>query len=160
MATNKQRISAAAALATAIAIPAEGLRRVAYYDPPGILTVCWGHTGSDIVKNKVYSLNECKKLLEPDMLKAIEEVDQCVPNLPINVLGAFSDAVFNSGSKIACNKNKSTAARYLWQGKLIEACNELPKWNKSNIGGIMIVLPGLTKRRLQEQQLCLTGELK
>jgi GH24 family phage-related lysozyme (muramidase) len=37
-----RRRSAAAALAVAIAIPAEGLRQWAYYDPPGILTVCYG----------------------------------------------------------------------------------------------------------------------
>ena len=43
MATDRRAI--AAILATAIAVPAEGLRQWAYYDPPGILTVCRGHTG-------------------------------------------------------------------------------------------------------------------
>ena len=36
---RNKRVAAAAAIATAIAAPAEGLRQWAYYDPPGILTV-------------------------------------------------------------------------------------------------------------------------
>ncbi len=39
MASNTRRLGAAAAIATLIAIPAEGFRQFAYYDPPGILTV-------------------------------------------------------------------------------------------------------------------------
>lgn len=150
------KVAMAAALATAIAIPAEGLRQVAYYDPPGILTVCYGTT-KDVIKGKVYSLDECKDLLTRDMLNAVQEVDACVPNAPANVLAAFSDAAYNIGGKIACDTTKSTAARKLaaqdWQG----ACNELPKWDKARIAGQLIALPGLTKRREAERQLCLRG---
>ena len=34
---DSKRIAAATAIATALAVPAEGLRQYAYYDPPGIL---------------------------------------------------------------------------------------------------------------------------
>lgn len=155
MKTPSKKVGLAAALATLIAIPAEGLRQVAYYDPPGILTVCYGTTGKDVVKGKFYSLEECKALLTRDMLNAVQEVDACVPNAPANVLAAFSDAAYNIGSKVACDKKNSTAARKLaaqdWQG----ACNELPKWDKARIAGQLIPLPGLTKRREAERQLCL-----
>ena len=151
-----KKAAIAAAIATAIAIPAEGLRQVAYYDPPGILTVCYGTTGPDVVKGKVYSLQECKALLTRDMLNAVQEVDACVPNAPTNVLAAFSDAAYNIGSKVACDKKTSTAARKLaaqdWDG----ACRELPKWDKARIGGALVALPGLTKRRAKEMALCLT----
>jgi lysozyme len=153
----QKRAAAAAAIATAIAIPAEGLRQIAYYDPPGILTVCHGHTGPDVDPKKKYSLEECNQFLTDDMRKAIAEVERCVPGLPVPVLAAFGDAVFNLGSTIACNKTKSTAARLLASGHIKEACEQLPRWNKANVAGMLIELPGLTKRRNLEKDICLQG---
>jgi lysozyme len=153
---SKGRIAAAIALATAIAIPAEGLRKYAYYDPPGILTVCYGST-TNVQKGKKYSLDECKALLDADMLKAVETVDKCVPGLPGNVLAAFGDAVYNLGPTIACYPGKSTAAKHLAAGRLTDACNQLPRWNKARVAGVAVELPGLTKRRSAEQALCLEG---
>ena len=154
---DDNRIKVALALATALAVPAEGLRQYAYYDPPGILTVCYGHTGPDVQKGRQYSLAECKGLLNKDMLKAINQVEACQPGLPVNVLVAFSDAAFNIGPRVACDAKNSTAARYLHAGKFLEACNQLPRWNKSTIAGVLVELPGLTTRRAAEQQLCLKG---
>ena len=158
MSNALKRRALAAILATAVAVPAEGLRRVAYYDPPGILTVCRGHTGADVVKGKVYSLAECDAFLNADMKAAVAKVDACVPGLPPHVLAAFSDAVYNMGPKIACDTAKSTAARKLKAGDLVGACNELPRWDKASVGGFMVALPGLTARRAQDKALCLTGE--
>ena len=149
--TTNNRLLAAAALATAIAIPAEGLRQYAYRDPPGILTVCYGTTGKDVVAGKKYSLQECKSFLDRDMLKAVQTVEQCQPGLPENVLAAFSDAVYNLGPSVAC---ESTAARLLRSGKVMEACDQLPRWNKAKVAGVYVALPGLTKRREAERRLC------
>lgn len=149
---DSKRLAAVAAIATALAIPAEGLRQYAYYDPPGILTVCYGHTGN-VEKHRKYSLEECEQLLTDDMRTAITAVERCVPGLPENVLAAFSDAVYNMGPKIACDTSKSTAARLLKAGKLEEACKQLPKWNKA----AGVPLPGLTKRRQAEMDVCLEG---
>lgn len=157
MATTKQRVSAAAALAAVIAIPAEGIRQFAYYDPPGILTVCRGHTGADVVKGKRYSLAECDALLTDDMRKAVEQVNQCAPGLPVEVLAAFSDAAYNIGPKIACDTKNSTAARLLAAGEVKLACEQLPRWDKARIAGVLVALPGLTKRRAAERELCLQG---
>jgi len=151
---RKKRIAVAAAIATALAVPAEGLRRVAYYDPPGVLTVCYGSTTA-VEKSKVYTLQECKARLDADMLNAIEQVERCAPGLPENVLAAFGDAVYNLGPKIACDKNNSTAARLLASGKLIEACQQLPRWDKAKVAGMMVSLPGLVKRREQERLMCM-----
>ncbi len=153
-ADKMRRWKSAAVIATAIAIPAEGLRQYAYYDPPGILTVCYGST-TQVQKGKKYSLEECRTRLDNDMLDAIRTVDRCVPNLPDNVLAAFGDAVYNMGPRIACDTSRSTAARLLKAGKTKEACRELPKWNKANVGGSMVQLPGLTKRRQSEMEICL-----
>lgn len=145
----------ALSLATAIALPAEGLRQYAYYDPPGILTVCNGHTGKDVVKGKKYSLDECKAYLNADMLNAIDTVNRCIPGLEPETLAAFADAVYNMGPTIACNTTKSTAARYLKAGNITAACNQLPRWANATISGVPVKLPGLVKRREQERQLCL-----
>ena len=149
---HKKKV-AAAAIAIAIAAPAEGLRQWAYYDPPGILSVCYGHTGKDVEKGRKYSLPECKALLSKDMLAAIETVERCAPGLPENVLAAFGDAVYNIGPRVACD---STAHVFLVNGRISEACDELLKWNKSRVAGVAVPLPGLTKRREQDRALCLS----
>lgn len=157
MAERSERLKAAALIAAALAAPAEGLRQYAYYDPPGILTVCRGHTGADVVKGKKYSLAECDSLLDLDMRIAIDEVDRCVPGLPVKVLASFADAVYNMGPTIACDLTNSTAARMLRARNLLGACNQLPRWNKSKIAGVLVPLPGLTTRRAKEQVVCLNG---
>lgn len=77
--------------------------------------------------------------------------------LPVEVLAAFADAAYNIGPTIACNQLKSTAARYLARGEIVEACNQLPRWDKTKVAGMMVSLPGLTKRRNAELELCLKG---
>ena len=147
---RKQKLVAIASVAAVLAAGHEGLRQYAYNDPrPGdpILTVCYGST-TQVEKGKRYSLEECKQRLDADMLEAVTAVERCHPNLPDNVLIAFADAVYNIGPKIAC---KSTASKYLDQGNYEAACNELPKWNKSN----GVVLKGLTRRREEERKICL-----
>ena len=149
-------MAGALALATAIAVPAEGLRQWAYYDPPGVLTVCWGST-TDVVKDRFYSLDECRDRLDADMLQAIDTVERCAPGMPEPMLAAWADAVFNLGPAIVCNRDKSTAARLLATKQYRPACQQLPRWNKARVAGVMVELPGLTKRRAKEMALCLTG---
>jgi lysozyme len=159
MATDGQkRLAAAGAIAMAMAAPAEGLRRVAYFDPPGVLTVCRGHTGPDVAKNRVYSLAECDALFSDDMRKAVAKVDSCQPGLPVKILAAFADAGYNLGPKIACDLKNSTAARLLAAKRYEEACRQLPRWDKAKVAGVMVSLPGLTKRRVEiEMPVCLEG---
>lgn len=154
---NKKRAGAIAIGVAAIAAPFEGLRQVWYYDPPGVPTVCHGHTGPDVRRDKVYSIAECKALLEGDALRAVETVLRCVPNAPDSVAIAFGDAVFNIGPRIACDKANSTAARMLAVGDWTGACNQLPRWDKARVAGQMVTLPGLTRRRAAERDLCLSG---
>lgn len=150
------RRAVALALAAAIAVPAEGLRQYAYRDPPGILSACYGST-TDIQEGRFYSERECLRRLEGDMGRAVDTVERCAPGLPVRVLASFADAVYNIGPRIACDPSRSTAARYLLAGAINAACNELPRWNNSRILGVLTPLPGLTKRRETERQLCLSG---
>ena len=151
-----KRIATALAAATAIAVPAEGLRRVAYHDPVGVLTVCYGTT-DNVKRDKIYTEQECRDMLDRDMLKAIETVEKCAPGLPWQQLAAWSDAVYNLGPRIVCDVESSTAARLLKEGRRDEACLQLPRWNKGRVAGVLVELPGLTKRRNREMELCLRG---
>ena len=153
--TPTKRNASIVAMAIAIATGAEGLRQYAYRDPPGILTVCYGHTGD--VGRRRYSLEDCEALLSADMLEAVEQVEKCAPGLPAPVLAAFSDAVFNIGPKVACDTGNSTAARMLAAGDYQGACDQLVRWDKARVAGVMVSLPGLTKRRAKERDLCLLG---
>lgn len=156
-AQRPSRVKAIVGIVAAIAASSEGLRQVAYYDPPGILTVCYGST-SNVQKNKVYSLQECRERLSFEMAVTVSKVEKCVPEgTPDRVLIAFSDAAYNLGLKIACDPSASTAARLLDQRRYDEACEQLPRWDKARVGGVMVALPGLTIRRKLERDICLHG---
>ena len=145
----------AVGLACAIAAPMEGLRQRAYRDPVGIPTICFGSTkGVQIGDTKTEA--ECKAMLTAEMLETVNVVDRCVPNLPPRVLAAVSDAAYNVGHAIACNPEKSTVARRLKAGDIRGACDALLAWDKARIGGVLVALPGLTKRRQMEHDLCLS----
>lgn len=152
---NVKRWGAALALATAIAAPMEGTMLNPYRDPTGKLTVCMGST-TDIDPTKTYTYDECKIRMESDMLAFIAKVEECRPGLPLEVLAAFSDASYNLGERVACDTRTSTAARYLASGEYDKACHELVRWNMATVLGIDMQLPGLTRRRKAEMELCLT----
>ena len=151
--------TAIVAAVVAVLGPAEGLRQVAYRDPPGILTVCEGHTdaagGAPINPHHVYTIAECKQYTQGDATRAVDRVMGCSPwDTPDRVVVAFSDAVFNLGSTIACDREKSTAARMLYAHDWVGACAQLTKWDKARVAGLMVALPGLTKRRALERSIC------
>lgn len=152
---SSNRTLVALSIAVAIAGPFEGLRNYAYRDPVGIPTICRGSIVG--VKMGDYKTTpECEALFGKEMLERIEVVERCVPGLPINMLAAWASAIFNTGSAMVCNLKTSTAARLLKAGKFIEACHQLPRWNKATVKGFLIELPGLTRRRNAEEALCLT----
>lgn len=143
------------AIALGIATPEittfEGVEARAYRDVVGVLTVCAGHTGPDIVVGKVYSNNECKKLTLKDAEKAAVGVLKVSPHLiwhPMQLAAAISFS-YNVGVGTYAN---SSVARLFNEGKFIEACNFLPKYKYA--GGK--VWPGLVTRRAREQDICLS----
>jgi GH24 family phage-related lysozyme (muramidase) len=98
---------------------------------------------------------ECKALLTKEMYEVISRLESCRPGLPVNVLAAFADSVYNLGPTIACDASRSTAARLLAAGRYTEACQQLPKWSYARVAGVAVQLPGLVKRREMERQVCL-----
>ena len=151
--TRGQRTSAAALIAVALAIPAEGLRTIAYRDPVGIPTICFGSTRGVQMGDRA-TVQECHRLLSEEMLQAIYTVERCVPGLPIKVLAAFADTVYNAGPTIVCSTTGSTARKLLLAQDYDGACLQLGRWNKARVAGALVELPGLTKRRAAATKLC------
>lgn len=156
MATRAQKVGAAAAIAAALAAPAEGLRQYAYRDPVGIPTICFGST-KGVRMGDTATVEQCREMLTREMLEAVEIVDRCQPGLPVEVLAAFSDAAYNIGPVVACDTGRSTAARLLAARRFAEACDQLLRWDRARVAGVMVALPGLTKRRAAERDVCLRG---
>lgn len=126
----------------------EGLRQVAYRDPVGIPTICFGETRGVRLGDQM-SVEECKKLLAGRVEEFGRGVDRCV-TVPMSesrkaALVSFS---YNVGTNAFCS---STLVRKLNAGDPL-ACDELLRWNKAK----GITLPGLTTRRKEERKLCLS----
>ena len=133
--TSCQTPHCAASLAVAIAIPAEGLRQWAYYDPPGILTVCYGST-TNVQKGVKYSLDECG--LDDDMRAAIAQVGRlragaCTRRCRRRLAMRF----YNIGPRIAGDTSASTAARLLKVRRGAAASNAevetAPRWRAGRL---------------------------
>lgn len=79
---RKSLIAAAGGGAIAIAavlVPdLEGVRYEPYRDVAGVLTVCYGHTGADIVIGKSYTSGECKVMLDKDLVPFARSVERSV----------------------------------------------------------------------------------
>jgi lysozyme len=127
----------------------EGTEYTPYRDVVGVLTVCNGYTGPDIVPGKTYGKAECDLLLKKELTEHGLGVLKCT-QVPLNQnqYDAFASFAYNVGVGAYC---KSTLVKKLNAGDYTGACNELLRWNKA--GGK--VYRGLTRRREAERALCL-----
>jgi lysozyme len=138
------------AIAVACVSGFEGLRTAAYSDPVGIPTICFGETKGVRLGDRA-TVDECKAMLADSLQIANRGVDSCVRVfLPDERRAALVSFTYNVGVQNLCS---STLVRKLNAGDTVGACNELLRWNRAK----GIVLPGLTKRREAERQMCLKG---
>ena len=141
--------SAALLIAGGLVTKWEGVRYTPYRDTGGILTVCYGHVGSDVVPGRSYTQDECEALKRADLAIANAAVKRCLtmPLLP-QIEGALTSAVYNAGPKVVCGSTLQKMAQLNnWPG----ACNQLNRWKY--IG--RTVSPGLENRRMDEAAVCL-----
>ena len=152
----KKAVAGWLVVAVAITSGFEGLRQQAYLDPVGIPTICFGET-LGVKMGQTKSLPECQALLAERLQHFDRALAKCFPGL-VNqhsyTRAALVSWTYNVGEGAAC---KSTLVRRANAGRMLEACNELPKWDKATKLGIRFRLPGLTKRRHEERDLCLAG---
>ncbi|MEN3259083.1 lysozyme [Sodalis endosymbiont of Spalangia cameroni] len=147
----KATVGGAIAMATVLIQWHEGVRHTPYRDSGGVLSVCYGHTGSDIVPGKRYTAAECQSLLDSDLKAAMAVVDANV-TVPLkeSQKAAFASFVYNVGSGAF---ERSTLLKKLNAGDKAGACNELRRWKY--VDGK--VSRGLVSRRAVERELCLKG---
>jgi lysozyme len=127
----------------------EGYRSVPYHDIHGVLTVCNGHTGPDVVVKKVYSQSECADLTAKDASKAADGILKVSPHLkyhPMQLAAAISFG-YNVG---VGNYAKSSVASNFNTGNFQAGCSALLKYTYS--GGVYS--KGLDARRHYEYDIC------
>lgn len=141
-------LAAVLAATAALVKPWEGHRSVPYKDVVGVLTVCYGHTGADIVPGKQYTQAECDALLEADMREANSHVRRCLPMpMLVQIEAALTSLVFNVGPKGVCGSTiQKRALANDWPG----ACEAIDMWKYA--GGR--VYRGLVLRRADERAVC------
>lgn len=150
----KQRLAAGllslSALGAMGIVAHEGMRKVAYVDPVGVVTVCAGHT-STAKLGQVKTKAECAELLKLDVVHAEKAVKRLV-KAPITTeqYDSLVSFVFNVGETSFA---KSTLLKKINSFDCWGAGAEFDKWTYA--GGRQ--LPGLVKRRADERKHWETG---
>jgi Phage-related lysozyme (muraminidase) len=126
----------------------EGREHDPYRDVVGVLTVCDGHTGNDIVIGKRYSDAECDALTRADLQRIARQVGPHirVPTTEMQRAAIYSWA-YNVGASAAIS---STLLKKLNARDYAGACAELKRWVYA--GGQK--WRGLMNRRDAEYQVC------
>jgi lysozyme len=125
----------------------EGLRLDAYRDVAGVLTIGYGHTGSDVCLGWTITEDQAQALLHSDIAASVVCVNSAVTvELNQNQFDALVDFTFNEGRG---NFLRSTLLRLLNLGDYAGAHGQFPKWIYA--GGE--VQSGLIRRRDAEAAL-------
>lgn len=135
----------------------EGFRSYAYIDSSGLPVIGYGQTrinGRTVRMGQSITRAEADAALEKEIyhIKRLVLANVNVPLTP-HQLGALTSLVYNAGMRVITN---STLIRKLNARDYEGAAREFVRWNKANQGGRLVVFPGLTKRRIAEQNLFLT----
>lgn len=154
----KSRIAkgtAAGALLVTMISSFEGVRYVAYRDPVGIPTICFGETRGVKMGDKKTAA-ECKDMLGDRAVEFERGVRSCLlypDKVPIGAYVASISFAYNLGVAAYCS---SSIVTLLNKGQYLAACDRFPLFNKATIPGTKtkIALPGLTKRRAEERAVC------
>ncbi|HAG0017367.1 TPA: lysozyme [Salmonella enterica] len=126
----------------------EGVRYQPYQDVVGVWTVCYGHTGKDIMTGKTYTPAECKALLDKDLNTVARQINPYIKvPIPEATRGALYSFAYNVG---AGNFMTSTLLRKINQGDINGACDQLRRWTYA--GGKQ--WKGLVTRREIEREVC------
>lgn len=128
----------------------EGVRLKAYDDGVGVWTIGVGHT-KGVRRGDVITMDQVDEFLRADLEDAEQTVnDRVTVPLTQSQFDALVSFVFNVGSGAF---SSSTLLKKLNAGDYDGAADEFLRWNKA--GGRVLV--GLTKRRISERMMFLTG---
>lgn len=128
----------------------EGCRLKAYRCAAGVLTIGYGHTGSDVTEGLQITQARAEALLKKDLQRFENYVNSAVyvPLTEKLTQGQFDALVsfsFNCGNG---------SLKSLCKGRTLpQICEAMMKYNKAKVKGVLTVLAGLTRRRAAEQAL-------
>lgn len=131
----------------------EKCRLRAYQPGDNTWTIGWGHTGSDVGSNTVWTREKADSTFDTDCLERDKQLNHYLAGIKLtqNEYDALFDFVYNEGIG---NFIKSDLYKYLQTGDFVEASGEFPKFSFSK-GRYM---EDLYQRRLKEQALFRTPQ--
>ncbi len=124
----------------------EGFRSRAYLCPANVLTIGYGSTGSHVSRGMIITKYEAERLLIKDLKRFENYVDRIIERqLKWHEFDALVSFSFNLGFRI---KDEFLSAINIGNTKMV--VYKLKQYNRARVNGILLVLPGLVKRREAE----------
>ncbi|MBK4723922.1 lysozyme [Pantoea agglomerans] len=146
-------VSGGALAIAAVLIPSlEGKENKPYQDVVGVWTVCYGHTGPDIIKSKTYTDAECQALLNKDLVPFARSVEGSV-KVPATDYQKAALISFSYNVGVSAFE-RSSLLRKLNAGDYAGACDGLRQWIYA--GGKK--WKGLMNRREIEREVCMWSQ--
>lgn len=134
----------------------EGFESQAYIDTDGTPVIGYGLSavaGSPVQMGDRISSQEAERALVAWLQNIKQQLNETVKvKLSDRQLSALASLSFNVGINAVKN---STLVKKLNAGDYLGAANEFLRWDKANVRGRLVQLPGLTRRRQAERQLFL-----
>lgn len=128
----------------------EGCKLEAYKDIAGVVTIGYGATGKGVSLGDTWTQEQAEERLKSDLEAFSEGVyDLLEQEVTENQFSALVCFAYNVGLAALY---RSTLLKYVNSGRMQEAADQFPKWNKA--GGRAV--KGLTRRRLAERDLFLS----
>ena len=134
----------------------EGFESQAYIDTDGTPVIGYGL--SRVSRRSVelgdrISVARANTILNKQMQQIQQELDRAITvKLSDRQLSAVASLAFNVG---VGQIQQSTLVKKINSGDYIGAANEFLRWDKADVDGRLVQLPGLTRRRQAERQLFL-----
>ncbi|WP_229641086.1 lysozyme [Waterburya agarophytonicola] len=134
----------------------EGFESQAYIDTDGTPVIGYGLSAIGGVPVQIgdrIDSNEADAALHAQLQVIQQKLDKAISvDLSDRQLGAIASLAFNAGVD---SIEKSSLVRKINAGDYHGAADEFLRWDKANVRGILVQLPGLTRRRQAERQLFL-----
>lgn len=136
----------------------EGFESQAYIDTDGTPVIGYGLSkisGESVQMGDRISSAEADVALNNQMREIQQELDQVIEvELSDRQLSAVASLAFNVGVNFI---QDSTLVRKINSRDYRGAANEFLRWDKANVRGRLVQMPGLTRRRQAERRLFLKG---
>jgi lysozyme len=134
--------------------PNGGPALVPYYCPAGKLTNGWGNTHG-VVPGQAITLEQAQADLDRNLDWAETCVEKYAGSANENEFAAMASLCFNIGPDPGAGFPSSSVCRHHKAGDKNRAAASFALWNKATVGGKLVVMPGLTRRRASEAALYL-----